>query len=475
MAFTIKNKQPVAAAVALPDYDEAEVALTPQAAAIVEKHAPTPAPLDKPVAVLGASYDEVEKPTPAPAAPATKGWLTAGAIKAGAPTAAPTPAPAPAPKTPLKPAAKAPAPTPAAAPVKAPIKASGGELAAILKQIRKDKGEQVVIAGSAQPHVSRLPTGVFEFDHATGGGFPEGRYSIVYGPESSGKTNICYCAAAEAQRRPAPCNKVVWVDLEGTFDPDWARQFGVDVDELILVKPSYGEEAVDLIDALIRAEDVALLVVDSLAVVISTKEIEQSAEKFDVGTTAILVKRMCNKLVLALSEEGKRGHAPAVILINQTRTKIGVMFGDPETMPGGQTMKFLSSLTVRLYGKNLIKKDVNPELPCFKETAAVIKKAKVPINRASFDYDLCMLAHDSLAVGDSDSWNKVSGMLKDLDVLKKAEKGGGWTLFGKHAPTLVMFQDTYEAEKEFAIKCQAVIIDAIKGQSFLMEAEGAAA
>jgi recombination protein RecA len=366
----------------------------------------------------------------------------------------------------LKKPAVAPADVPAS-----PKKTS--ELQTLLAQIHKEKGEKVVIKGNEQPVVARLPTGVFEFDFATGGGFPRGRYSIVYGPESSGKTNICYKAARNAQQLPEPCNKVVWVDLEGTFDPDWCRQFGVDPEQIVLVKPSYGEEAVDLIDALVRADDVALLVVDSLATVISTKEIEQSAEKFDVGTAAILVKRMCNKLVLALSEEGKRGHNPAVVLINQTRFKIGVMFGDPETMPGGQTMKFLSSLTVRLYGKNKIAKEVNPEVPAFKETNMVIKKAKVPILRSTIEYDMCMLAHGNLAVGETDSWNKVSGMLKNSGALVKPD-AKGWELFGIKHPTLVVFQDTYEADVDFAIKCQTAVVNAYSGEATLLAAEGAA-
>ena len=275
---------------------------------------------------------------------------------------------------------------------------SGGELKAILAQIRKEKGDNVVNKGSEIPLVERIPTGVFEFDLATGGGFPRSRYSIVYGPESSGKTNICYAAAAQAQKMPEPCNKVVWVDLEGTLDAKWASQFGIDVEELLVVRPSYGEEAVDLIDALVRAEDVAMLVVDSLATVVSSKEIDQSVEKFDVGTASLLVKRLCNKLVIALATEAKRGHTPAVVLINQTRFKIGVMFGDPETMPGGQTMKFLSSLTVRLYGKNKIEKTISSELPAFKETTAVIKKAKVGVSKYNFDYDLCMLPHNGIIV-----------------------------------------------------------------------------
>lgn len=371
-----------------------------------------------------------------------------------------------------------PAPTPpeveeeAPKPVKKAV--SGGELKAILAQIRKEKGDNVVNKGSEIHTVLRIPTGVFEFDLATGGGFPRGRYSIVYGPESSGKTNICYAAAAQAQRLPEPCNKVVWVDLEGTFDANWAAQFGINVDELLIVRPSYGEEAVDLIDALVRAEDVAMLVVDSLATVVSSKEIEQSVEKFDVGTASLLVKRLCNKLVIALATESKRNHTPAVVLINQTRFKIGVMFGDPETMPGGQTMKFLSSLTVRLYGKNKIEKSISSELPAFKDTTAVIKKAKVGVTKYNFEYELCMLPHNGMIVGETKSWSTVSGYLKDMGTLKKAEKGSGWTLLGKTFPTLVMIQDQYESDDDYKMKLQGLVIESFKGKHFTVEAEGAA-
>lgn len=357
-----------------------------------------------------------------------------------------------------------------------------GELAMIMAAIRKDKGENLLIKGSSVQVVERVPTGMFEVDLALGGGFPRGRYSIVYGPEGSGKTNLTYCAIANAQRLPPPCNKAVFVDLEGTFDPAWASMFGIDVDALIVVKPSYGEEAMDMIDALVRADDVAILVVDSLAVVVSTKEMEQSSEKFDVGTTAILIKRMCNKLIMALSQEQKRNHTPCVILLNQTRFKVGVMFGDPETMPGGKTMLFLSSLTIRVYGKNMIKKDVHPELAAFKETSAVVKKAKVPITRLSFDYDMCVYPHDGLNVGETRSWNKLQQQLQDLGYLMKGKK---WALTteaaqGKNpakvieAPTLVTFQDTYESDPEFAQKLQALVINSSKGQMFLHAAEGAA-
>ena len=109
---------------------------------------------------------------------------------------------------------------------------------------------------------------------------------------------------------------------------------GVDTKQLLVVQAGYGEEAIDLVDALVRAEDVAIVVVDSMAGLIASKEIAQSVENYDIGTSALLIKRMVNKLMIAFCEEQKRDHDPCVILINQTRFKPGVMFGDPETMPG---------------------------------------------------------------------------------------------------------------------------------------------
>lgn len=351
-------------------------------------------------------------------------------------------------------------------------KGSGTSLAVVLAAITKEKGDKVFSKASAVPKVLRLPTGIFEFDLATGGGFPRARYSIVYGNESSGKTNLAFCAIAQAQRLPPPCNKAVFVDLEGAFDPEWAAMFGVDTEALIVVRPAYGEEAADLIDALVRAHDVACLVVDSLAAMIGIREVEQSTEKFDVGTSPLLIKRLCNKLVVALTEEEKQGHAPAVILLNQTRMQIGVMFGNPEKMPGGKAMLFYSVLTVRLAGKKKYIKELGPDMPAFMETTAEIKKAKIQVTQVNFDYDMCLLPHNGLAVGETDSWNNVSTHLKSMGLLKKVEKGQGWTLFGLTYPTLVVFQDKYAGEPEWALKCQQAITHAKSVAGFYLEGSG---
>lgn len=268
----------------------------------------------------------------------------------------------------------APTPTPPQAvevqEVKPGVKVKGGssgELAAIMAKINKESGAKSIMVGSQVPDCTRLPTGVFEFDLATGGGFPDNRMSIVYGPESSGKTNLAYKAMAMAQRCAVDCNKAVFVDLEGTFDPKWAAQFGIDTDQLLVAKPSYGEQAVDMVDALIRASDVRVLVLDSLAVLVAAKELDGTVEKADVGTAAMLVKRLSNKLAVALSEEQKRGHTVCVILLNQTRFKIGVMFGDPECLHGDTLVNMVDRRSIPI--KQVVEQKLHGPVWAFNEAS----------------------------------------------------------------------------------------------------------
>jgi recombination protein RecA len=353
-------------------------------------------------------------------------------------------------------------------------KVPSGTLMEVLAGIRKDKGDKVVVTGNTIPVVRRLPTGIFEFDFYIGGGFPCGRYSIIYGPESSCKTNLALKAVANAQKLPAPCNKAVWVNIEQSFDPKWATQFGVDIKNLIVVNPGYGEEAIDLTDSLIRASDVAIVVVDSMAGLIANKEISQSVENYDIGTSALLIKRMVNKMMIAFCEEARRDHDPCVILINQTRYKPGVMFGDPETMPGGEAQKFLSSLRVRVSAKNIIDKATNTVL--FKEVKAIIKKAKIPVRAVDFEFRMCVHAHEDLKVGETDSFLMVKSHLQALGLLGKDTKG--WVLTtlqkaGKGAklffPTLTVMQDQYMKDPKFQMQAQGLVIEQYKDHLILVE------
>lgn len=347
-------------------------------------------------------------------------------------------------------------------------KAPSGTLVEVLAGIRKDKGEKVVVMGNKIPVVRRLPTGIFEFDFFTGGGFPCGRYSIVYGPESSNKTNICLKAVVNAQKLPPPCNKVIWVNIEQSFDPVWAEKMGVNTAELLVVQAGYGEEAIDLVDALVRAEDVALLVVDSMAGLIASKEIAQSVENYDIGTSALLIKRMVNKLMIAFCEEQKRDHDPCVILINQTRFKPGVLFGDPETMPGGEAQKFLSSLRVRVRATNVVDKATSTLT--FKDTTVTVKKAKVPVRAVSFDFSLCVHAHDEMKIGDTESFNMVKSHLQALNLLTKVKDGWEVKLTPPHSyPTQGAIADRYYKDKGFQALLQALVLEQYQDKLILVE------
>jgi recombination protein RecA len=347
----------------------------------------------------------------------------------------------------------------------------------ILKELRKDKGPNIIIKASQIPQVLRAPTGIFDLDFRIGGGFPFGRYSIIYGPESSCKTNIALRAVAQAQKIKDGPNTVVWVDVEQVFDPVWAVKMGVDVDALLVVKPGYGEEAADVIDALMRADDLAMLVVDSVAALISHKEIAKSLEEVDVMSSALLIKRLCNKIIVAFGEQSKRERYPCVLLINQVRFK-PTQFGDPEVMPGGETQKFLASMRFRTSAKNKIDSATNQIIS--KEVHTIMKKAKVPVRAMDFRFDMYMTPSNGMSYGDTASFNAVKTYLQNLEFLVKDGKGykikdiydvcklcttsdpkcplcHGTGLVQKLYPSISVIEDQYYLEESFAVKLQQMI------------------
>ena len=304
----------------------------------------------------------------------------------------------------------------------------------ILKKIQKEHGTSVVQKGvTSFADTIRIPTGVFPVDLAMGGGFPMGRVSIVYGPESSNKTNIVLCAIAQGQQM-FPDKNAVLVDAESVFDPKWAVRFGIDLNRLIVVQPDYAEQAVDFLESFLYAEDVFMVALDSIAALVTANEVESTAEKASVGGPSLIVGKLFKKTVVSFNRMRNQGMMPpAFIAINQIRTKIGVMYGNPETMPGGFAPKFASSMTLRVYGKNIVDKKVNATMPCQKEVSVVLQKWKVPIVADHAVYTMNMIDSPHGAVGTCNDWNTVQSYLKELDYLSKGEKAG-W----------VMFEDPYK-------------------------------
>lgn len=337
------------------------------------------------------------------------------------------------------------------------------DVKAIMKEMSKQYGDSVVSKGVEFEEMTRLPTGIFPFDLATGGGFPRGRISIVYGAESSLKTTMVLLAIATEQR-VNPHMKCVFIDVENSYDPDWGATLGVNNDELIYVLPDHAEQVVDISEAFLYADDVSLVAVDSIAAMITTREAEKSAEGENPGSSGLVVGKLYRKVSLALLKTRKEGRMPAFIAINQIRMKIGVMFGNPETMPGGKPLLFASSLTVRMYGKDEMDKKVHPALPAYKAVSGVVKKWKVPITQKGFEFKLASLniPAKKLTLGQCDDWNTVSTYLKEFGLLDKGEKGKGWVMFGTPYKTLEACQEALRDDKEFADEVKATLIESVK-------------
>lgn len=328
----------------------------------------------------------------------------------------------------------------------------------VLKHINKTYGDNVASEGVELIDERRLPTGVFPFDMATGGGFPEGRVSLVYGPESSLKTTIVLLAIAHNQKfHPERTN--VFIDVECSYNPEWGAALGVDNEKLIYSRPDYAEQVVDIAEAFLYAEDIGIVAVDSLGALITANEVDSSAEKAVVGGAGLVVGRLYRKVTLALGRGVKEGRMPTFIAINQIRFKIGVMYGDPETMPGGVAFKFASSLTVRMYGKDELDKKVNAVLPAWKYCSGIIKKWKVPVVARSFEFKLATMPMPmyNLDIGQTDDWNTILAYLKEYGMVYG--NGKNWVLHDKEYGTLKEIRALISANPEYGNAVRQELIE----------------
>lgn len=332
----------------------------------------------------------------------------------------------------------------------------------ILNKVKKEYGNSVGLKASDVPATERVPTGIFPFDLATGGGFPVGRASIIFGPESSMKTTLALLAVAYLQKTQ-PEKKCVFIDVEASYDPAWGAQLGINNEELVYIRPDYAEQAIDICEAFLYGDDVGIIVIDSLAALIPAKEVEDSAEKAIVGTAGLLISKFYRKATLALSKSRAEGRTPTLIAINQIRMKIGVLHGNPETMPGGQAFKFFSSLTIRLYGKNEVVKAVHPTLPTYKNVSGVIKKYKIPITNTNFEFKIGLVDSpaNNVSVGQCDDWNSFSNWLKKMGILHKVETGQGWVCLDTEYKTLIELREAVEADIALNSKLRSLVFDTV--------------
>ena len=223
-----------------------------------------------------------------------------------------------------------------------------------------------------------VSTGAPTLDRILGiGGLPLGRVVEIYGPESSGKSTIALSTVAQAQKQGIRC---AYIDAEHALDPAYMTALGVDLDELLLAQPDYGEQALEIVDKLIKTGEIGLIVVDSVAALVPKAELEGDMEANQMGLQARMMSKALRKIV-ALANE----HKTLVVFINQLRMKIGIMFGNPETTPGGRALPYAASVRLDIRKKEDIK-DKAGESIGIKVKAKIIKnKMAPPLKVTEFD------------------------------------------------------------------------------------------
>ncbi len=313
-------------------------------------------------------------------------------------------------------------------------KALGLALETIEKQF--GKGSIMKLGESRKAAVECIPSGSLSLDIALGGGIPKGRVIEIYGPESSGKTTLTLHAIAEIQKQGGTA---AFIDAEHALDPAYAKRIGVDIENLLLSQPDNGEQALEIVETLVRSNAVDLIVVDSVAALVPRAEIEGDMGDSHMGLQARLMSQALRKLTGVIS----RSNA-TVIFINQIRMKIGVMFGNPETTTGGNALKFYAS--VRMDIRRIAQIKQGEEIIGNRTRVKVVKnKIAPPFRQAEFDI---MYNQGISRTGD----------VLDLAVEKGiVEKSGAWFAYNGEK-----ISQGREAAKEYLAKNPKVLDEIAK-------------
>src|ERR1035437_3082006 len=258
-------------------------------------------------------------------------------------------------------------------------KATASKIEDAIDAIKTKFGEESIMMLGDKPKVdvNVIPTGSIGLDAALGvGGLPRGRIIEIFGPESSGKTTLALHAVAEAQKLNGVC---AYIDAEHAMDPEYAKKLGVKIDQLLISQPDNGEQALDIVESLVRSGKIDIVVIDSVAALTPRDEIEGDMGAYHVGKQARLMSQALRKLTAIVAKS-----KTVVIFINQIRMQIGVMFGNPETTPGGKALKFYTSVRLDIRRIAQIKK--GEEIMGGRVRVKVVKnKVAAPFKQTEFD------------------------------------------------------------------------------------------
>jgi len=258
--------------------------------------------------------------------------------------------------------------------------ANKNALDSAIASVNKQFGEGSIMrmANATSMNVSTVSTGSVAIDLALGvGGLPRGRICEIFGPESSGKTTLCLSVIAEAQRKGG---SAVFIDVEHALDPKYAKVVGLDLDSLIVAQPDSGEDALNIMETLIRSNAIDVIVLDSVAALISKAELDGQMGDATVGSQARLMSQAMRRLTAAVSKS-----QCICIFTNQIREKIGVMFGSPETTPGGRALKFFSSVRIDIRRVGQIKEPSGKVIGNRTRIKIVKNKVAPPFTESEFD------------------------------------------------------------------------------------------